>query len=108
MDGNDVLYQKDAIFDAHELTFSNSSTEDNGNDSSPSSTTQGPSLEQKLTEISGVPRATLPISTEHPCPLQCGPGGGCVVSNSNGKPQCLCPLGKGGDRCEKGTHFTYL
>ncbi|XP_044264183.1 pikachurin [Tribolium madens] len=95
----DVLYQKDAVFDALEL-ISNVSTE-TSNLTSPSSTTQGPSLEQKLTEISGVPRATLPISTERPCPLDCGPGGGCVVRNSNEEPACLCPLGRGGDRCEQ-------
>ncbi|RZC36316.1 hypothetical protein BDFB_012357, partial [Asbolus verrucosus] len=98
----DVLYQKDAVFDALELIFPNVSTETSNLTTSPSSTTQGPSLEQKLTEVSGAPRATLPISTERPCPLDCGPGGGCVVRNSNEEPACLCPLGRGGDRCEKG------
>lgn len=97
----DVLYQKDAVFDALELV-SNVSTETSNLTSASSTTTQGPSLEQKLTEISGVPRATLPISTERPCPLDCGPGGGCVVRNSNEEPTCLCPLGRGGDRCEQG------
>lgn len=104
----DILYQKDAVLDVVEVGYPNtSSTEvlaqnDTMNDGGGDKTTQGPSLEQKLTEVSGAPRATLPISTEKPCPLDCGPGGGCVVRYSDEQPVCLCPLGRGGDRCEKG------
>lgn len=107
----DILYQKDAVLDVIEIGYSNtSSTETSAataqnitsNEVGGDKTTQGPSLEQKLTEVSGAPRATLPISTEKPCPLDCGPGGGCVIRYSDEKPVCLCPLGRGGDQCEKG------
>ncbi|XP_017773533.1 PREDICTED: pikachurin [Nicrophorus vespilloides] len=99
----DVLYQKDAEFDA-ELSYENG-TElyklvfNNGTEG----TTQGPRLEQKWTEATAEGRipATAPISTERPCPLDCGPGGGCTIRGSDLEPICLCPLGRGGDRCEK-------
>lgn len=94
----DVLYQKDAVFDA-EISISNY-TEDQQNITE--GTTQGPRLDQKVTETSGAPRATQPLVTERPCPLDCGPGGGCVIRDSTSPPSCLCPLGRGGDRCEKG------
>lgn len=96
----DVLYQKDAVFDAH-LSSINGSSEiillQNANES----TTQGPRLEQKLTDTSTLPKSTLPLATERPCPLDCGSGGGCVIGSSDNLPICLCPLGKGGSRCEK-------
>lgn len=107
----DILYQKDAVLDIIEVGYPNtSSTETSAttaqnvtsNEGGGDKTTQGPSLEQKLTEVSGAPRATLPISTEKPCPLDCGPGGGCIIRYSDEQPVCLCPLGRGGDRCEKG------
>lgn len=96
-----MLYQKDAVFDA-QLTSVNDSGETILFQNITESTTQGPRLEQKLTDVSGVPKATLPLATERPCPFDCGPGGGCVIENSNNLPICLCPLGKGGERCEKG------
>lgn len=66
-------------------------------------TTVGPRLEQKLTsDSSSVLKSTLPISTVRPCTLDCGPGGGCHVENDEEPAKCLCPLGRGGDRCEKG------
>lgn len=98
----DVLYQKDAIFDAQLNTF-NESNEINQNISG--STTQGPRLEQKLTDMTGQPKATLPLPTEKPCPLDCGLGGGCMLDNNSNSPICLCPLGKSGDHCEKGNQI---
>lgn len=93
----DVLYQKDAVFDA-EISISNYTYDDNVTES----TTQGPRLEQKVTETSGAYRTTQPLATERPCPLDCGPGGGCIIKDNTNPPFCLCPLGRGGDRCEKG------
>lgn len=98
----DILYQKDAELDALEIDYSNVSTPEGNPTMVEMRTTQGPSLEQKLTDVSGAPRSTLPLSTERPCPLDCGPGGGCIVRNADGRPGCLCPLGRGGERCEKG------
>lgn len=97
----DILYQKDAVFDA-EISISNYTDESVSQDNTTEGTTQGPRLDQKVTEISGAPRATQPLVTERPCPLDCGPGGGCVIRDSSDPPACLCPLGRGGDRCEKG------
>lgn len=99
-DGNDedVLYQKDAVFDAEISLFNY--TEDIQNVTE--GTTQGPRLDQKVTETSSAPRATQPLATERPCPLDCGPGGGCIIKDSINPPLCLCPLGRGGERCEKG------
>ncbi|KAJ8925428.1 hypothetical protein NQ315_009261, partial [Exocentrus adspersus] len=115
----DIIYQKDAVMDVLELALPNTTTPDS-NDvphvvpnyiTTPSYrtvnypakiyTTQGPRLEQKLTSegTPGAPRATSPISTLKPCPLDCGPGGGCSLENSEGTPMCLCPLGRGGERC---------
>ncbi|XP_060522277.1 pikachurin [Cylas formicarius] len=114
----DIIYQKDAVMDAVESSFPNASGAARGYDSNEipqidanSSaltaekiifTTVGPRLEQKLTsDGSNVLRVTLPISTARPCPLDCGPGGGCR-SDAEGLPsKCLCPLGRGGDSCEK-------
>lgn len=107
----DVLYQRDAVLDVLEAGYPNTtatltSAETPPRNVTPSSdgTTQGPGLEQKLTEVSGAPGATLPVSTEAPCPLDCGPGGGCSTTGgtTEGGPRCLCPLGRGGDRCEEG------
>lgn len=99
----DILYQKDAVFDVEislsNYTESNISLQNNVSEG----TTQGPRLDQKLTEISGAPQATEPLSTERPCPLDCGPGGGCIIKDINESPSCLCPLGRGGERCEKGS-----
>lgn len=64
---------------------------------------EGPRLEQKLTSDGmGLPKVTLPLSTSRPCPLDCGPGGGCSLEYSEESPMCLCPLGKGGESCEEG------
>ncbi|CAH0550075.1 unnamed protein product [Brassicogethes aeneus] len=102
----DVIYQKDAVMDALEFSLSNATVDSNDVPQAPPNgtpfTTQGPRLEQKLTSERGVtlPRATLPISTEKPCPLECGPGGGCALG-ADGVPTCLCPLGKGGPACQE-------
>lgn len=100
------MYQKDAIFDA-QLTSFNESNDIALLENYTESTTQGPRLEQKLTDLSGIPKVTLPLATERPCPLDCGVGGGCILENANNLPVCLCPLGKGGERCEKGTRRFY-
>ncbi|XP_019866819.1 pikachurin [Aethina tumida] len=106
----DIIYQKDAVMDALEFTLSNVTEESNdileGSSNATSSfgnfTTQGPRLEQKLTpDGTTVPRATLPISIEKLCPLDCGPGGGCSLGVGDEQPKCLCPLGKGGKGCEE-------
>lgn len=113
----DILYQKDAELDAefsagenytdiYKLQFYNA-TESGGGGGGGGSTTQAPRLEQKLTEISTQARATAPIATERPCPLECGAGGGCVLRDAE-EPVCLCPLGRGGLRCEKGQDTTLL
>lgn len=105
----DILYQKDAELDAefsagenytdiYKLQFYNAT--ESGGGGGGGSTTQAPRLEQKLTEISTQARATAPIATERPCPLECGAGGGCVLRDAE-EPACLCPLGRGGLRCEK-------
>lgn len=66
-------------------------------------TTVGPRLEQKLTSVSSsILKSTLPISTVRPCTLECGPGGGCHAERDEEPVKCLCPLGKGGEKCEKG------
>lgn len=100
--------------DALEFTLSNVTEESNdileGSSNATSSfsnfTTQGPRLEQKLTpDGTTVPRATLPISIEKLCPLDCGPGGGCSLGVGDEQPKCLCPLGKGGKGCEEGKCF---
>lgn len=111
----DIIYQKDAVMDALEFSLPNATSAESNdipqavpNFTTPSParanyTTQGPRLEQKLTsDGTGVPRATSPISTVKPCPLDCGPGGGCSLDNSEEAPICLCPLGRGGGRCQKG------
>lgn len=113
-----IIYQKDAIIEALEYSFPNNTSTLSNSDSNEISqqinsttvspnrtnyTTQGPRLEQKVTsEQNGEPRATMPISTERPCPLDCGPGGGCVFQEVELSPVCLCPLGRGGNVCEKG------
>lgn len=113
-DENDILYHKDAVFDALELNFVNVSTESSDRLQNASSelmvdsgkTTQGPSLEQKLTEAYEGPRSTQPISTARPCALDCGQGGSCVIGGPDELPTCLCPLGRGGERCEKGIVYS--
>lgn len=98
----DVLYQKDAVFDIH-MASTNSSADEFGSYNVTLSTTQGPRLEQKLTEVPESIKTTQPLSTERLlCALDCGLGGGCAISDSKGLPACLCPLGKTGDRCDKG------
>lgn len=63
----------------------------------------GPRLEQKFTSASSsVLKSTLPISTVRPCVLDCGPGGGCHAETDEEPIKCLCPLGRGGDQCERG------
>lgn len=67
---------------------------------------QGPRLEQKLTsDGTGLTKVTQPISTVKPCPLDCGPGGGCSLEYGDESPMCLCPLGKGGNRCREGESY---
>lgn len=97
----DILYQKDAVFDA-EISISNYTETNISLHNTTESTTQEPRLYQKLTDISGAPRTTEPLVTERPCPLDCGPGGGCTIRDGSEQPSCLCPLGRGGERCEKG------
>ncbi|XP_018328441.1 pikachurin [Agrilus planipennis] len=48
-----------------------------------------------------MPTPSSSTTTEHTCYLDCGPGGGCVLKEPYFQPTCLCPLGKGGDRCDK-------
>ncbi|KAG5891293.1 hypothetical protein JTB14_000175 [Gonioctena quinquepunctata] len=108
----DIIYQKDAVIDV--LEFSDSNTTDSNDipqyppniTTTPPNrlnfTTQGPSLEQKLTSDGLIFRVTKPISTVRPCSLDCGPGGGCSLENSEEAPTCLCPLGKSGERCDVG------
>ncbi|GJQ82652.1 hypothetical protein Trydic_g19669 [Trypoxylus dichotomus] len=116
----DVLYQKDAIFDA-ELNFPNytdyyssqlilmatsnateySSTQKQHKSTSEnapiSPTTAQSSISGNSTTVSSVTESTV-----RPCTLDCGPGGGCIIGGEDGETAtCLCPLGKGGERCEK-------
>lgn len=99
------MYQKDAVLDISEVnenvTFGDSN--DIPNIQISDITTQGPSLEQKLTEVSSEDdkRTTASISTTRPCILECGVGGLCV-RDSQGEQTCLCPLGRGGDNCSEG------
>ncbi|KAJ8960123.1 hypothetical protein NQ318_003842 [Aromia moschata] len=107
----DIIYQKDAVMDVLEYSLPNGTAESNdippwaadgttAGDGRIDYTTQGPRLEQKLTSVgTDAPRATSPISTAKPCPLDCGPGGGCTLDDSEESPACLCPLGKGGEKC---------
>uniref|UniRef100_A0A6P7GPW9 Uncharacterized protein LOC114341493 n=1 Tax=Diabrotica virgifera virgifera TaxID=50390 RepID=A0A6P7GPW9_DIAVI len=116
----DILYQKDAVIDVVEFSPLNlsDSKEISKLSTAPSSqinyTTQGPRLEQKLTSESlaaskvtkpitpSVANVTVTVSTVKPCPLDCGPGGGCSLENADESPMCLCPLGRGGERCNEG------
>ncbi|KAL3278510.1 hypothetical protein HHI36_024022, partial [Cryptolaemus montrouzieri] len=98
LDVPDVLYQRDAVLDAFEVTDNFTTIEDNNIpqlNENQEGTTQGPSLEQKLTEESstGDKSATAPFSTEKPCTLDCGPGGFCVT-RGQGEQTCSCPLAK--------------
>ncbi|XP_072391898.1 pikachurin-like [Diabrotica undecimpunctata] len=119
----DILYQKDAVIDVVEFSPLNLSDSKEISKLSinvttpPSSqinfTTQGPRLEQKLTSESlaaskvtkpitpSVANVTVTVSTVKPCPLDCGPGGGCSLENAEESPMCLCPLGRGGERCNE-------
>lgn len=126
-DGEDILYQKDASFSA-ELAFTNF-TNEFSNDISPSSpsapttssgvTSQSPNLEQKV-PIAGdgvqVTHTTQSLSTKYPqeaattsaCTRDCGPGGACALDDgAPGMQYCDCPLGRGGDYCEKGRSFHF-
>ncbi|XP_056640683.1 pikachurin [Diorhabda sublineata] len=112
----DILYQKDAVIDVVEFSPKNM-TDTSEISKSPSEkinfTTQGPCLEQKMTsESSTASKSTKPVtpppadnvsvttSTVKACSLDCGPGGGCSLENLDDSPMCLCPLGRGGDRCD--------
>ncbi|XP_022913817.2 pikachurin [Onthophagus taurus] len=85
----DVLYQKDAIFDVH---LNENFTEDDERNLNNTLKSSEKIVSTSTTEIP---------STERPCVLDCGPNGGCVISEESSEPVCLCPLGKGGERCEK-------
>lgn len=101
-DIEDIIYQKDAVLDA-EISLSNYTDVNSTSSNVTESTTQGPRLDQKRTENSEILKATEPLSTEKPCSLDCGPGGGCLMRDTGSA--CLCPLGRGGERCEKGNVF---
>ncbi|CAG9821107.1 unnamed protein product [Phaedon cochleariae] len=110
----DILYQKDAVMDVLEFTISNSTDSTDTNEipqhpvnlTMPLSnklvyTTQSPRLDQKLTSDGSVVwNVTKSLSTMKPCQLDCGPGGGCSLDNVEETPMCLCPLGRGGDKCD--------
>nr|CAH7733930.1 unnamed protein product [Callosobruchus chinensis] len=119
----DILYQNDAVISAVEvspnISDSNEIPQQESNEipnytsnlttTAPSKanyTTQGPRLEQKATsEGIGVAKVTMPITISKqqiPCLLDCGPGGGCSLDEAEEEPMCLCPLGRGGERCEEG------
>ncbi|XP_044746396.1 pikachurin [Coccinella septempunctata] len=102
---SDVLYQKDAVLDISEIDENVTLADSNDipNVEISDITSQGPSLEQKLTEVSSddEKRTTASISTTGPCILDCGLGGLCVRSNARAKQTCLCPLGRGGDFCKE-------
>lgn len=127
----DVLYQKDAIFDA-ELNFPNytdyynsqllvastNSTEYGGGgstqnredppksigDVAPSPPTIWQTSTASASFLVAATSQTPNASTARPCTTDCGPGGGCIIRGEDGEEtaSCLCPLGKGGERCEKG------
>ncbi|XP_066257439.1 pikachurin-like [Euwallacea similis] len=111
----DLIYEKDVELDAVEISFPNASADSNEIPQSYSNftasaaasenlnfTTVGPRLEQKLTSASSsVLKSTLPISTVRPCTLDCGPGGGCHAERDEEPVKCLCPLGRGGENCER-------
>ncbi|CAH1991851.1 unnamed protein product [Acanthoscelides obtectus] len=118
----DILYQNDAVISAVEVSLNNTESNEipqresndipnyvsNFTTTAPSTnyTTQGPRLEQKATsDGTGVPKVTMPISLSKQqklCLLDCGPGGGCSLDEAEDEPVCLCPLGRGGQRCEEG------
>lgn len=117
----DVLYQKDAIFDA-ELNFPNYTdyysgqiaalavAATNATDSDTAQKSTAPTVTvsaihspSSTVHEDSTASQTPPASTPKPCTLDCGPGGGCVIGGEDGTTEtCLCPLGRGGDRCEKG------
>lgn len=95
-------------------------------------TTQSPNLEQKVPSMSKHEKqqSTQPMESMHfhsqtttklsnttklrtttetpACPLECGPGGQCVRDElAPGLLKCLCPLGRGGNLCEKGKRIFF-
>ncbi|XP_050295115.1 pikachurin [Anthonomus grandis grandis] len=107
----DLIYAKDAEIEAVEISFPNASSDSNEILQNWSSfqaasgtnfTTLGPRLEQKVISESSIKlKSTQPISAIRTCHLDCGPGGGCHIEEDAEYPKCLCPLGRGGDKCEK-------
>ncbi|KAK9877465.1 hypothetical protein WA026_018573 [Henosepilachna vigintioctopunctata] len=110
VEASQLIYQKDAIFDAFEITQNSSLTPIDTNEvpghleeDVSNGTTQGPNLEQKFTVVSrsqDAERTTAAISTEAPCVMDCGSGGLCTRKRS-GEQGCFCPLGRSGEGCKE-------
>lgn len=114
-EGEDILYQKDASFSAELAVALGSNASELSDPSStpgPEVTTQSPNLEQKVPPGSSLPKATQSLSTvtpEAPCVRDCGLGGSCALDDvTPGTQFCECPLGRGGDYCEKGKLFIFV